>query len=192
LKEALEKKYGFNITVSEPSREAGRTETWKIRIVTRPERPDFPAQRINIDICMLPSHDRKPAMLQNQYGIEMGTAGMILFAESSGEILADKLIAFAMRPNRVKNRDLWDIVWLRNQAVPVSVNMLKQKLSDRNIRESAFEERYRDRLKDIAAGQRDFLREMRRFLPPQAFTADFTGALWWEYLLGLLGQVVNT
>jgi len=51
-------------------------------------------------------------MLRNIYGIDMGTSGLILYAESMREILTDKMIAFALRPNRVNNRDLWDIVWL--------------------------------------------------------------------------------
>ena len=56
-------------------------------------------------------------MLRNHYGVEMGTSGLILQAQSREEILADKIVALALRPNRIKNRDLWDIVWLKQQGI---------------------------------------------------------------------------
>ena len=73
-------------------KEGGNTETWKIKVITRPERPDFPAlsatkfpaQKINIDICLLPSHERKVSMLRNPYSIDMGTDGVLLYAEKPG------------------------------------------------------------------------------------------------------------
>ena len=39
--------------------------------------------------------------------------GLILQAESREEILADKIVALALRPNKLKNRELWDIGWLK-------------------------------------------------------------------------------
>jgi len=186
LREALERKYNFPVTVSEPAWETGNTETWKIKIVTRPEKPDFPSRRINIDICALPSYERMPAMLRNIYGVEMGTSGLILYAESMREILIDKMIAFALRPNRVKNRDLWDIVWLRGRGITWPHELLTRKLSDRGVDESVFAAQYRARLDTIRAGQDDFIREMRRFLPSAAFTPDLSGPLWWEHLLLIL------
>src|SRR5574344_1023014 len=54
-KSVLEK-YNLPVTVTEPEKEAGNTETWKIKIITKPERPDNPKQKINIDICLFPSY----------------------------------------------------------------------------------------------------------------------------------------
>jgi len=51
-------------------------------------------------------------MLRNLYGVDLGTSGIILRAQSREEILADKVIALAFRENRIKNRNLWDIAWL--------------------------------------------------------------------------------
>ena len=183
-------KYELPVTVSEPEKEGGNTQTWKIKVVTRPERPDFPAQRINIDICLLPSHDRKVMMLRNAYGIDMGTDGTLLHAESLVEILCDKLIAFARRPNRVKNRDLWDIHWITQKNVSVNKALLLQKLNDRNIAREDFLEQYKARLLEIKDGQKDFLFEMRRFLAPSAFSEQFVSPMWWEYLQGLLDSAI--
>ena len=69
LKKAIQQKYNLEVNVSEPSEasaeEEGNTCTWKIKIITAPERPDLPQQRINIDVCLLPSHDRNPVMLKD-------------------------------------------------------------------------------------------------------------------------------
>ena len=183
-------KYELPVTVGEPEKEGGNTQTWKIKVVTRPERPDFPAQRINIDICLLPSHDRKVMMLRNAYGIDMGTDGTLLHAESLAEILCDKLIAFARRPNRVKNRDLWDIHWITQKNVSVNKVLLLQKLDDRKIAQEDFLEQYKARLLEIKGGQKDFLFEMRRFLAPSAFSEQFVSPMWWEYLQGLLDSAI--
>jgi len=47
-------------------------------IETRPGRKHLPAQRINVDICAIPSHDPRPMMLRNLYGVELGTSGITL------------------------------------------------------------------------------------------------------------------
>lgn len=199
IQKAIEKKYALPVIVTEPTKEMGNTETWKIKVITRPERPDFPAlfatkfpsQKINIDICMLPSRERKVSMLKNPYGIDMGTDGVLLYVESLSEILCDKVIAFARRPNRVKNRDLWDIHWLSQKNVSLKKDLLLQKLDDRKIAEADFWEQYKARCGQIKAGQKDFLFEMRRFLAPSAFSEQFVSAMWWEYLCNLLGEYMT-
>ena len=60
----------------------------------------------------------------------MGTGGLIVQAESREEIFADKIVAFALRPNRIKNRDLWDMAWLYQQGVKAAMNLLAFKLKD--------------------------------------------------------------
>lgn len=188
IEHSINEKYALPVTVTAPTKETGDTETWKIKVITRPERPDFPSQKINIDICMIPSHDRRPAMVRNTYGIDSGTDGILLHAESLNEILCDKLIAVALRPNRVKNRDLWDIHWLSQKNTAPGKELFLQKLADRKIAENDFCQKYAERIEEIKNGQRDFLFEMRRFLMPSAFSNQFTSEMWWEYLLELLKQ----
>lgn len=189
IEKAINEKYNLPVTVSEPSKEVGNTETWKIKIITRPERPDFPMQKINIDICMLPSHERKITMLKNMYNIDMGTDGILLYAESLAEILCDKIIAFACRPNRVKNRDLWDIYWLSQKNVPFNKELFMLKLNDRKIDKKIFWKQYNERISEIKNTQERFIFEMKRFLRPSAFTEQFVSSFWWEYLLNLLEEM---
>ena len=186
IKSAILKKYGFAVEVTEPKRETGNVDTWKIKVVTKAERPDFPSQKINIDICRLPSRDRKVQFVRNCYGIDLGTSGMPVFVESLKEIMCDKLVAFARRPNRVKNRDLWDIFWLSNKNVPVDKKLLTQKLDDRKIPPDDFESLYNKRIEEIKPLQQDFLDEMKRFLVPGAFSKSFVSSLWWAALVNLM------
>jgi predicted nucleotidyltransferase component of viral defense system len=188
LKTSLEKKYELPVQISEPKKETGNVETWKIKMTTRPDRPDLPAQRINIDICLLPSHDPKPMMLKNYYGIETGTSGIIVMAESLDELFCDKLIALALRPNRVKNRDLWDIFFLNRKNITLSKKMFLQKLKDRKITAKNFSIKYKNRLSEIQDNQKDFLFELRRFLSPQVFDESFTSPLWWQWFLSMLEE----
>jgi predicted nucleotidyltransferase component of viral defense system len=138
LVERLQRKYGLGVAVSEPTRETGSVDTWRLKVDARPWQRDLPAQRINIDICAIPSYEPRPMMLRNHYGVEMGTGGLILQAQSREEILADKLIAFALRPNRLKNRDLWDIAWLHQQGVVLPLALLPSKLRDRHCDSRSF------------------------------------------------------
>ena len=189
LSEKLKQKYNLSVTVTEPHKDEGNTDTWKIKLITKPERPDFPAQKINIDICHLPSHDRKIRIPTNYYGVDFGTSDLLLYAESLEEILCDKLIAFANRPNRVKNRDLWDIFWLSRRNISKNPSLLERKLSDRNISFSDYEHKFSSRIEEIKTKQTPFLNEMRRFLFAGSFTKNFTSPMWWEYLTQLLTEL---
>lgn len=189
--ERLEVKYGLPVEVSEPQRETGNVDTWKLRIFTRPARKHLPIQRINIDVCALPSHDRRPMMLRNHYGVEMGTSGLILQAQSREEILADKMVALTLRPNRLKSRDLWDIVWLNRLGISLPVQLVLQKAMDRRQDLTRFLEQLQHRtmlLQSDPAVRREFLTEMRRFLPPAVFGENLETDEFWTYLVGLVTE----
>lgn len=191
LVERLEIKYGLPVSVSEPVREEGNVDTWKLRVVTRPDRRHLPGQRINIDICALPSHDRRPMMLRNHYGADMGTSGLILQAQSREEIFADKMVAFAMRPNRLKNRDLWDMVWLHQHGVSLPVDLVLRKSVDRRLEISDFLRLLAQRqgfLQEDPVCQRDFLSEMRRFLPPAVVAETLSQDAFWPFLVDLVAN----
>lgn len=190
----LEVKYGLPVQVGEPVREEGNVDTWKLPVVTRPDRRNLPAQRINIDICALPSHDRRPMMLRNHYGVDMGTSGLILQAQSREEIFADKIVAFAMRPNRLKNRDLWDIVWLHQQGVALPVNLVLRKVADRSLDLKDFLGRLEQRQNSLQTDpvcRKEFLSEMRRFLPPTVVAETLAQDAFWAFLAEVVANECN-
>ncbi|MCQ3002338.1 nucleotidyl transferase AbiEii/AbiGii toxin family protein [Pseudomonas syringae] len=186
LVSSLEAKYGLEVQISEPVREEGNVDTWKLKIQTRPGRKDLPAQRINIDVCSIPSYQPQPMLLLNPYGVDMGTSGLILQAETREEIYADKIVAFALRPNRIKNRDLWDMVWLRQQSVIPAFALIGDKLRDHKCEVAAFlillKERI-DLLDSDPAVATDFRKEMTRFLPSQLVLQTVNDPAFWAFLV---------
>jgi len=184
LTDKLETRYGLPVRVSEPVKTEGRGSTWKLSVETRATHKHLPAQRIHLDLCAIPSHEPRPMMLRNIYGVELGTAGLILQAQSREEILADKLIALAFRENRVKNRDLWDIAWLTQQGVELPARLIPLKIRDHQRDTGDFEKLLRGRLADLKAKPEmrvDFIKETRRFLPA-ATVRGLETPDYWTYL----------
>ncbi len=192
----LKGKYGLEVEVSEPIREESNVDTWKLKVQTRPGRRDLPAQRINIDVCAIPSYQATPMVLLNPYSVDMGTSGLILQAESREEIYADKLVAFALRPNRIKNRDLWDLAWLRQQGVQPALQLVADKLRDHHIEPEAFLAQFAERAQNLVTAPQmalDFRKEMSRFLPAQLVEQTVAHEAFWTFLVGhvndLHGQI---
>jgi predicted nucleotidyltransferase component of viral defense system len=191
LTRQLKVKYDLLVEVDEPIRESGNVDTWKLKVVTRPDQPGLPTQRIHIDICAVPSYDRHPMVLRNHYGVDMGTSGLIIQAQSREEILADKMVAFALRPNRLKNRDLWDIGWLKQQNITLPVNLVWKKVADRHHDTTEFinllSERVNVLLEDPMV-HRNFVDEMKRFLPPGVVADTVEKDEFWIYLRTLVQE----
>ena len=76
LVESFRVKYGLQLEVGEPTRETGNVDTWKLKVQTRPGRRDLPAQRINIDVCAIASHQPRPMVLRKPNGLKMAPAGL--------------------------------------------------------------------------------------------------------------------
>ena len=192
LTDRLQSRYGLPVRVSEPVKIGGNVSTWKLVIETRPGRKHLPAQRINLDICGIPSHDPRPMMLRNLYGIDLGTSGLILQAQSREEILADKLIALAFRENRIKNRDLWDIAWLAQQGVELPLQLIPLKIRDHKRKQGDFMASLAARLTALRR-QPDtrarFMTEMRRFLPAATVRDTIEKEPYWTYLTQVVTDV---
>lgn len=195
LKKRLNDKYGLQVEISEPSKEIGKetgnVATWKIKITTQSARKNMPKQRINIDICAIPSYDARPVLLRNHYGVDMGTSHLILQAESREEILADKWVALALRPNRIKNRDLWDIAWLKQQGVQLPALLIAKKIKDHRSSHAEFLEQLQTRLNQLRQDPQlhtDFTEEMRRFLPIKMLKQFIETKNFWPYLVNLLEE----
>jgi len=185
LTKRLQTRYGLPASVSEPVRTVGKVSTWKLSIETRPGKRHLPAQRIHLDICAIPSHDPRPMMLRNLYGVDLGTSGLILQAQSREEILADKVIALAFRENRLKNRDLWDIGWLIQQGTELPAILIALKIRDHQREESEFIALLTERIATLMTQpemRRDFMKEMRRFLPAATVRDTIEKEAYWTYL----------
>ncbi len=188
----LKAKYGLVVEISDPVRDSGKVDTWKLKIQTRPAQRNVPIQRINIDICSIRSHRIVPMMLLNPYGVDMGTSGLILQVESREEIFADKIIAFALRPNRIKNRDLWDLAWLRQRAVLFDVDLIPDKLVDHQCAVSDFLDQLSSRthsLKSDPSVSSMFGQELARFLPKELAEKTVMQNTYWDYLSTFMAEL---
>jgi hypothetical protein len=124
-------------------------------------------------------------MLRNLYGIDLGTSGLILQAQSREEILADKVIALAFRENRIKNRDLWDIAWLSQQGIDLPTHLIPLKIRDHQREPAEFTALLKNRiaaLKTQPELRDEFIKEMRRFLPAATVRDTIDKELYWAYL----------
>jgi predicted nucleotidyltransferase component of viral defense system len=113
-------------------------------------------------------------------------------AESREEIFADKLVAFALRPNRIKNRDLWDIAWLHQEAIQPRLSLIAQKLKDHNCEPTRYTKLLINRcrmLSEQAGLATDFRQEMRRFLPAQIAQQTTDKPEFWQFLTQLMQQL---
>ena len=185
----LRAKYGLHIEMSEPVKDTGNVDTWKLRMVTRPDQKGTPVQRINIDICAIPSYDKRPVVLRNFYDVDMGTSGLIIQAQSREEILADKLVAFALRPNRLKNRDLWDIGWLKQQNIELPLDLIPKKIVDQRCCVAEYLRLLSERtsqLRSDPAVRSAFIHEMKRFLPIKTVAQTVENREFWEYLISVI------
>jgi hypothetical protein len=191
LPASIQARYNLPVRISEPVRTDGKVSTWKLTIETRPGNCHLPAQRIHLDICAIPSHDPRPLMLRNLYGLDLGTSGLILQAQSREEILADKIIALAFREGRVKNRDLWDIAWLVQRGIVLPVNLIALKINDHQRSACEFRSLLETRVASLDSDpqvREDFLKEMGRFLPASTVRETLERPEWWVYLTDVVAE----
>jgi len=170
----------------------GNVSTWKLVIETRPGQKLLPAQRIHLDISAIPSHDPHPMMLRTLYGVDLGTSGLILQAQSREEILADKIVAVALRENRLKNRDLWDIAWLAQQGVELPPHLIPLKIRDHKREAAGFIALLDERITALGAQpeiRTEFMKEMRRFLPASIVRDTVERDSYWVYLTRVISDL---
>ena len=142
-------------------------DTWKIRVVTAPERPDIPKQRIHLEFASIPAYSREVRALRRNYtSLPSGYEELRVNVETMDEILDDKLKALvSASPERVRYRDLWDIPWLLQQGATFTVEQVKQKVADYGVEDFPAALEYTlEHLSDCIHG--GFVAEMGRFIPP--------------------------
>lgn len=125
--------------------------------------------------------------LLNPYGVDMGTSGLILQAQTREEIYADKVVAFALRPDRIKNRDLWDLVWLRQQGITPQLELIAKKLADHHCEQNEFLALFKGRSTQLDADPKaviEFRKEMNRFLPAELVAHTVNEPAFWAFLVG--------
>jgi len=127
----------MDVSVVEPVKDTSDKSTWKI-LEKKPRACGEKLQKMHINVYAYPSLDKQYHPAVDHYHIGSKIAGLPIGVKSKGEILADKIIAFAYRERRIKPRDIWDIAWLNQQQVTVPVDMVREKLVLRKKSEDEF------------------------------------------------------
>lgn len=186
IQKYIQNKYETEVWVNKPEEEKqGNTSSWKISIAKEASRPDLPRQKMHIDVCAIPSFDIEKRPLINHYNIVVPTEGLLVPVQSLKEALADKLIALAYRSRRIKPRDVWDIVWIKQRGVDLSGSLLDSKLIARGKQKQEFIEALQlqtEKLLHDDAVRNDFMLEMSRFVPKQIKERTIDNPDYWAYV----------
>ncbi len=94
-------------------------------------------------------------------------APFAIMASSAEEILADKHLALVGRAKRIKQRDVFDILWLRQRGVAFNADLLVPKLNASGQDGHQFHQALLARAKAAGDGVADgsYEKEMAKFLP---------------------------
>ncbi|MDD1793123.1 nucleotidyl transferase AbiEii/AbiGii toxin family protein [Enterovibrio sp. ZSDZ42] len=195
IKAYIQNKYETEVWVNKPSGEQqGDTVSWKISIVKEPNRPDLPRQKMHIDVCAIPSFDIEMRPLINHYDIVVPTEGILVPVQSLQEILADKLIALAYRTRRIKPRDIWDIVWIKQRGIDLSKILVEKKLNARHKQIDDFRQALSTALTKLMSEEEvhnDFNMEMSRFIPKQIKERTLDNPEYWAYVQGEVKAIAS-
>lgn len=195
IQQYIQNKYETNVWVNKPNEnKQGNTSSWTISIIKEATRPDLPHQKMHIDVCAIPSFDIQKRPLLNHYNIVVPTEGILVPVQSLKEILADKLIALAYRSRRIKPRDIWDIVWIKQRGIALSEALVEQKLAARSKQKEEFIESLKVQLEKLMQDDEvrvDFNMEMSRFIPKQIKERTLDNPDYWRYVQTEVRDVAN-
>jgi hypothetical protein len=190
LTERLQTRYGLPVSVSEPVKTGGKVSTWKLTIETRPGQRHLPAQRIHLDICAIPSHDPRPMMLRNLYGIDLGTSGLILQARAARRswLIRSSRSPFARTASRTATCGTSAGSPSRALSFPFSSSLSKSVIISTHAEFATLLSERTNRCKRSPLMRDDFMKEMRRFLPATAIRDTVEKEPWWSYLTQVIDE----
>lgn len=182
----IQNKYATQVWVSKPDDgKQGDTSSWKISIEKQANRPDLPRQKMHIDVCAIDSFDVEKRPLLNHYHIVSPTEGLLIPVQSLTEAMVDKLIALAYRARRIKPRDIWDLVWIKQRGIAVSDSIIDKKLATRGKLKQDFIKALGmqvAKLQQDAEVRDDFYNEMSRFIPQKIKARTLDNPDYWAYV----------
>jgi predicted nucleotidyltransferase component of viral defense system len=168
-------RYGLKVTVKEPKelkdeREYAdlKIEKWQIAVITSPRRKEIPQQRIKVEVANVDAYSREPRALQLNYSfLPEGYGDTLVLTETLDEVMADKLVSLVNTTGYVRNRDIWDLRWLKQQGAELRVDWVVNKVRDYRIYDYPGKLAHMvKRLPEIINGE-VFQRELVRFIPQE-------------------------
>jgi predicted nucleotidyltransferase component of viral defense system len=130
LRASMQARYGIGLdAVAGPNTVLGdgvgvKRWTFKLKVPWQAQ-----MQRINFEVCNVPSMDAAPQVIRSPYPHQHSLQGIVMLVESREEIYSDKLVALALRTH-LKARDVWDVHFLSQQGVRPNYEWVAQKVAD--------------------------------------------------------------
>lgn len=204
MKNVIEKyigdRYGFEITVKEPSSLKEdpkyaelRIDKWQIAIVTAPEQKHMAKQRIKLEVANIPAYTKVPLPLKLNYGfLPDGYRDTLIYVETLDEIMADKIISLPATQRYVRHRDIWDLMWLQQEGATINKGLIEQKIIDYKI--EGFMEMLDARITSIEGivNGSGFDQEMKRFLSQEAYDRTLGKEKFRDFLISNLVGLLSS
>ncbi len=192
LKQTLTRRYNLTVNIKNPDfatqpKSVGKqVSIWKIGIVVAPGRPALPQQRISIEIASVPAHTSQArSMIVHYPALPASYRNVVIRCEAPEEICADKLKTFICAQN-IRFRDLWDLRWLAsypNFDQTVLPRLLQHKLDDYNENKCFIKNLERLNTLGRIVESKEFIGQMRRFLPQETIEETIERGLFRENLI---------
>jgi len=166
-----------------------KVDKWQVAVTTAPARRDLAKQKIKLEIANIPAYTRQARGLQLHYPfLPDGYADLLVLTETMDEVMADKLVSLVNTRRYVRNRDIWDLQWLKQQGAQPDATLVQKKLSDYRITDYvAKAEDLIERLPGIIQGAA-FQQEMQRFLPADTLDRTLRNPRFADYLAPRTGK----
>lgn len=199
IEDYLGSRYGLEVTVKEPNDLRADPEyaeinvdKWQISVETAPQRKDLPRQRIKIEIANIPAytHAYRP-LVRNYTVLPDGYSDTLIRVETLEEIMADKLVSFPATTSRIRYRDMWDLIWLKQQGANLNAVLVRQKINDYKIDD--FDKKLHTRIESLPAivAEGHFHNEMKRFIPSAVYDTSLGKDGFSSFLLEGLRDLLN-
>lgn len=194
------RRYGLEVMVKspkdlqrEPAYREIRVEKWQISVITAPECPDIPRQRIKLEVAAVPAWTREIRSPRRNYEfLPDGYEDILVPTESLEEIMADKLISLINCRRFVRHRDIWDLRWLSQKGARPERGLLLHKIADYRVeRWTEWAEEMRDNLPDIVRGK-DFHDTLRRFIPINVQTRTLGREGFLDHIIQSTQELIRT
>lgn len=166
IQDLLSTQYGLKVEVKEPKpvkQDGVQVNSWQVKVVTAPDRPNIPTQKIKIEIANVPSYTREPMPVINRYAMG-ANAPLVVGVQSLTEIMADKLLAFPAATSHIRYRDIWDLFWMHARGVRADPALVAKKIGDYGVEDYAHKLEARIESAAEIVRSNEFTSQMRRFL----------------------------
>lgn len=192
LQKHIGDRYGMSVTIKEPKslkpgqddkpkRPGVAIDAWWISLETNAQDRSAPKLKVKLEIANIQSLTREVRTLKQNYSFLKGSySGILVPAQSAQEVLQDKLVALpaCVLDGRWRDRDIFDIAFLKSKGATPDVDMIASKLSDYNETD-----KYENALAACLDGlheriETEFQTEMQRFLTVNNANRTVLSASW--------------